>query len=152
MTREAYARAALSQEALSHFFDVRELIGDNFRPPQGVSVLSRRSDSNNEPAYILFDRPVVGADGHSPRGVLPENVRLRGYVQGVGAVDCLIPRVLIRDRCGLARQPTWRDFEVCWNAIADAARSKIRRGGVPIAASPKLPIPSLSLAAHDFEH
>jgi hypothetical protein len=79
-------------------------------------------------AIVLFDRPIVGPDGYDPGWPLPDLVRVRGIVSGLGGIYCLVPAAVVGELARKRATPTWADLESVWPSVSTALREKIRAG------------------------
>ena len=92
-------------------------------------ALSPLEISRLRTAIILLDRPLVGRDGHRGRERLPDVVRLRATVVGVGSVTCALESRAVAARGG-GGAATWADLQAAWQAVAASVDRKIRAGAL----------------------
>jgi hypothetical protein len=102
-------------------------------------------------AVILFDRPVVGGDGHRPTAPLPAHVSIRGVVDGIGPVTCIVAREAVQRLCRLRDpRPAWSHLERAWSELTVHARKKIRSGAFEPDVHQTTQLPWIRLNESDF--
>ena len=73
-------------------------------------------------AVILFDRPVIGGDGLPVSGFLPAEIPIRGVVDGIGPITCVVAREVVQRLCRVGSRPTWRHLETVRTAATRPRR------------------------------
>jgi hypothetical protein len=76
-------------------------------------------------AFILPERPEVGADACLATDSLPSLISIRVNVVDIGTVVCAIEQSAVR-ALSTRRAPTWGDLQRVWQALAEIVDRKIR--------------------------